>query len=146
MNYRNKKMMPLPFLIEILKTRKQADCLTISPCPQLPLIYLPGSQKPSLLRDKIYNKANGGGWQRIDGALRTVQPNEWTHVAVVKDGDQVSFYVDGVSHNGGTVDNDHINSDPSRGMFQIGSGYQGSIDNLSLWKKASLLFRGGSKA
>lgn len=81
---------------------------------------------------------SGGGWLRLtaDGVL---QANIWQHIALVADGNQITFYVDGVAHN--TVISSFNFSGPDMlvgapFLHAYGNHFAGKIDDLSLWDSA----------
>lgn len=86
-----------------------------------------------------YNYHGGGtGWQRFGGNNSNVLLNQWTHIAIVKSGNQLTMYKNGVLDlaNSGTLNIAHFNSTASMGGATIGSNFNGGIDEFTIWNKA----------
>lgn len=93
----------------------------------------------SIYLGKIRLRIGDGTTDNIDG-LTNINTNTWTHIAVVKNGTNISFYVNGVLDL--TASSSKI---PSSTTSSIGGGllngmiqdhYQGMLDETSVWNVA----------
>ncbi len=85
---------------------------------------------------KLQFGINATGWQAITGSTN-VNTGNWTHVAAVKNGSNITLYVNGIIDASGS-----INQNPSGPHFQIGHLYgdnstrywfPGQIDEVRIW-------------
>ncbi|NBV41214.1 LamG domain-containing protein [bacterium] len=82
------------------------------------------------------------GWQ-IFTSSSVVPAGRWVHVAVVKSGTTVKFYIDGVEESG--VGTQTIDPNPANGYWSIGTGgdglggsssFPGKINDVGVWQAA----------
>ncbi|MEO1621818.1 MAG: LamG-like jellyroll fold domain-containing protein, partial [Cyanobacteria bacterium J06632_3] len=59
--------------------------------------------------------------------------NRWTHIAYVKEGNQISLYLDGQFDSGMTIQGETV---AAEGLLQIGGEVNGDLDDLRLYDRA----------
>lgn len=64
---------------------------------------------------------------------RELSLNQWTHVTYVKEGDQLSLYLDGQFDSGATLQGETFAID---GLLQLGGELTGALDDMRLYERA----------
>ena len=106
---------------------------------------LVGSETPPLHRAPVLSFATGLTFNAYTSTGQVVVVGEWTHVAAVRDGGEVRFYINGALSSTVAVNAAALGNEGTPPSYRIGRGnptpgflqdFNGQIDELGLWNRA----------
>jgi hypothetical protein len=86
----------------------------------------------------VYVESGGGAKDSVVSTSNTINLNQWTHVAVVKQGSSINLYINGLASGNKSFDKNPSTDTLFVGYWKdhAGGGFNGKIDELRFWNTA----------